>query len=362
MNPKRHPAPSPIAPLKKPVTLKDLAEELGVAHTTVSRALSGHPRVHQATRERVEAAAQRLGYVANVGARAMRCGSDRLVGLVVPDMRNDFYNAAATSLAAHCAQAGYRMLLGVSDDDPQQEEQQVRTLRESRCAGVLITPSMAPTAHTVQWLRERPVVQLLRCLPTIGKAHALVDDEDGVFRASRHLLDLGHRDIGYIGAPVGISTGHRRHAGHVRALRRYGLQGDPGRARLVSPRASFGAQAILSLLEEHPRMTAVTVASARLMLGVLGALNRSGVVVPRDLSLVCYGDTEWFEFTNPPITAVALPVEALAQQAAETLFALLASDRAARPPALALPFPGSLQVRGSTAPAAGALPRLATVT
>lgn len=346
-------APTPLPAVKKPPTLKDIAQELGVAHTTVSRALSGHPRISTATREQVQAAAQRLGYLANAGARAMRSGADRLVGLVVPDMRNEFYSAAATSLAAHCAQAGYRMLLCVSDDDPGLEELQVRTLRESRCAGVLVTPSVAPTPQTVAWLRERPVVQLLRCHPALGKDHALVDDQDGVFRATRHLLDLGHREIGYIGGPVGISTGLRRRNGYVQALRQQGLRADPGLQHLVPPRAEFGAQAMLSLLETRPRLTAVAVTSVRLMLGVFGTLARQGVVVPRDLSLVCYGDAEWFEFTNPPITAVALPVDALARHAAETLFALLGPGPGAGASTTTDMFIGDLRVRGSTAPIHG---------
>lgn len=346
--------PNPTATVKKPATLKDIAEQLGIAHTTVSRALGDHPRISAATKAQVQAMARRMGYVANAGARAMRVGEDRLVGLVVPDMRNEFYSGASTALGHQCTQAGYRMMFGISEDDPAVEELQVRTLRESRCSVVLFTPSFAPTAQTKHWLAQMPVVQLLRFDPALGRRSVTVDDQDGLFRATRHLLDLGHTDIAYIGGPLTISTGRHRLEGYEQALRQRGLRSQAALRRLGPPQTEFGDEALVSLLESGQRFTAVTVASVRQMLGVLRAVRRRGIVVPKDLSLVCYGDAEWFEFADPPITAVSLPVDDMVRQAAETLFSLLKDGRPAaraaraarHPPA----FTGELKVRGSTAP------------
>lgn len=338
------------ADVKKPATLKDIAEQLGIAHTTVSRALSGHPRISATTKEQVHAMAQRLGYVPNVGARAMRSGADRLVGLVVPDMRNEFYSGVSTALGHRCTEAGYRLLFGISDDDPAVEERHVRTLRESRCSAVLLTPSVAPTAQTKAWLGQTPVVQLLRFDPSLGRRHVSVDDEDGLFRATRHLLDLGHTEIAYIGGPLSISTGRHRLEGYERALRQRGLRGQAALQRLGPPQAEFGHEAMVSLLDSGSRFTAVTVASVRQMLGVLRAVKQRGLSVPGSLSLVCYGDAEWFAFADPAITAVSLPVDAMVAQAADTLFALLSEGRSARAARAAPLFTGELKVRGSTAP------------
>jgi LacI family transcriptional regulator len=279
----------------------------------------------------------------------MRSGSSRLVGLVVPDLRNEFYSAAATALAAQCSLAGYQLMLVVSEDDPQREEQQVRALREGRCMGVLITPSVAPTAQTTQWLRELPTVQFLRWHPNLDGPRVLADDKDGVFRATRHLLDLGHRRIAYIGAGLGASTGRQRREGFEAALKQAGLRPEPALQRLGVPRPAFGADAIDSILAEHPDVTAVVVASVRQLLGVLRRAAGRGLSVPEDLSLVSYGDAEWFEVSRPPITAIDLPVESMASRATEMLFELLGSRRSVPSSATEAVFTGELRVRTSTA-------------
>lgn len=335
--------------MKKQITIKDIAEQLAMAHTTVSRALNDHPAISAATKELVRSTADRLGYVVNVGARTMRSGSNRLVGLVLPDLRNEFYNAAATALAVRCSAAGYQLMLAVSEDDPQREEQQVRALRESRCMGVLITPSVAPTAQTSQWLRELPTVQFLRWHPNLDGPRVLTDDKDGVFRATRHLLDLGHRRIAYIGGALGASTGRQRHEGFEAALKHAGLQPEPALQRLGIPRPEFGAAAVDSILAEHPDVTAVVVAGVRQLLGVLRRTAGLGLSVPQDLSLVSYGDAEWFEVSRPSITAIDLPVESMASRATEMLFELLASRRSVPSSVTEAVFTGELRVRTSTA-------------
>lgn len=335
--------------MKKQTTIKDIAAQLGMAHTTVSRALNDHPRISNETKVLVRSTADRLGYVVNVGARTMRSGSSPVVGLLVPDLRNEFYNAAATALAAQCSAAGYQLMLAVSDDDPQREEQQVRALRESRCMGVLITPSVAPTTQSTQWLRELPTVQFLRWHPSLDGPRVLADDKDGVFRATRHLLDLGHRRIAYIGGVPAASTGRQRREGFEAALKRAGLRPEPVLQRLGAPRPAFGADAIDSILAEHPDVTAVVVAGVRQMLGVLRTVAGRGVSVPENLSLISYGDAEWFEVSRPPITAIDLPVQAMVSRATELLFELLSSRRSVRPSTAEAVFTGELRIRASTA-------------
>lgn len=336
--------------MKKQITIKDIAEQLGMAHTTVSRSLNDNPRISTETRALVRATAERLGYVVNVGARTMRSGSSRLVGLLVPDLRNEFYNAAATALAAQCAVAGYQLMLAISEDDPQREEQQVKALRESRCMGVLITPSVTPTDQSTQWLRELPTVQFLRWHPNLGGPRILADDKNGVFRATNHLLDLGHRRIAYIGGVLGASTGRQRREGFEAALKQAGLRPEAALQRLGVPRPAFGADAIDSILTEHPDVTAVVVAGVRQVLGVLQRVAGRGLTLPKDLSLVSYGDAEWFEASRPPITAIDLPVESMASRATEMLFELISSGRSAHALTAEAVFNGELRIRASTAP------------
>lgn len=330
------------------VTLKDIAAVLGVAHTTVSRALNDHPKISAHTKLRVKDAAAKLGYVTNSGARSMRVGSSNLVGVIVPDVQNEFYSAAARSMASHCAESGYQMVLGISEDDPAREEQHVRTLRESRAAGVLISPTGEPTKQTAELLRDVPTVQFLRCNRMLGSVWLLADDMEGSYKATEHLLDLGHRRIAFVSVSPKVSTGLGRLAGYEAALRRWDLEVDPSLQRFGPPRPEFGEAAVESLLQTSSGFTGIVVGSSRQLLGILLVIRRLGLSVPRDLSIVSYGDADWFQVSDPTITAVALPVREMSERATQLLFTLLTQGRSGRSRDPEPVFPTELRAREST--------------
>ena len=335
-------------PVQRPsATIKDIAVLLGVAHSTVSRALNDHPLISPDTKARVREAALRLGYITNLGARSMRVGTSKLVGLIVPDVQNEFYAAAARAMAQQCAQRGYQLMLGVSEDDPAIEEIHVRSLREGRAAGLLIVPSPAITATSIDLLRQVPTVQFLRSHPKVGKLAILADDVAGISAATTHLLDLGHRCIGFIGTLTQVSTGQRRAAGYLAALRERHLKADDALMRLGPARPAFGAEALESLLRGDPAMTGLVVASSRQLLGVLRAAHANRIAIPARLSVVGYGDADWLEVSAPPLSAVALPVQAMSERATRALFARL--DAGAAPRKVEPVFATRLVVRASTA-------------
>jgi len=313
-----------------PVTIKDIALRIGMAHTTVSRALNDHPRISADTKDKVRLAAQELGYVANSGARSMRSGTAKVVGLIVPDIQNEFYNAAARAMAEQCAASGYQLILGISEDDPSREEQHIRTLRESRVAGVLITPTSAPTDLSVRLLDGVPTVQLLRFDRRLGSQVVRANDQQALRDCTDHLIRLGHRRIGLVSPPVDVSTGRQRFNGYRAAMKAAGVEIDQELLAFGPARPEFGEAAFerLHALDQPP--SALVVSSSRLVLGVLRAAHRLGVSVPGQLSLVVYGDADWFSVCEPQITASALPIHEMSQTATRLLFASLAPAQGAR--------------------------------
>ena len=322
--------PAGSRPLQRQsVTIKDIANLLGLAHTTVSRALNDHPKISADTKQKVRAAAERMGYITNLGARSMRMGHSRLVGLIVPDVQNEFYGAAARVMAQRCAQYGYQMMLGVSEDDPAREEKHVRSLREGRAAGVLIVPSPAPTETSIALLRQIPTVQFLRTHPKLASQAIVADDFEGIHEGTRHLLSLGHERIGFIGGARHVSTGLRRAAGYEAALRKQGLPIADALIQIGPMQPSFGATALETLLTNGSGITGLIVSSSRQLLGVLQAAQRLGVGIPQALSLIGYGDTEWFEVSQPAVSGIALPVSEMSESATQALFERL--DTAHKP-------------------------------
>lgn len=301
-----------------------------MAHTTVSRALNDHPRISAETKDRVRLVAKEIGYVANSGARSMRNGTTKVVGLIVPDIQNEFYNAAARAMAEQCTASGYQLILGISEDDPSREEQHLRALRESRVAGVLIAPTSAPTDLSVRLLDGVPTVQLLRFDRRLGSQVVRANDQQALRECTDHLIRLGHRRIGLVGPPVDVSTGRRRFNGFRAAMKAAGVEIDRVLLAFGPARPDFGEAAFerLHALDRPP--SALVVASSRLVLGVLRAARRLSVAVPGQLSLVAYGDADWFSVCEPPITASALPINEMSRTANRLLFASLAPAQGAR--------------------------------
>ena len=200
------------------ITIKDIAQQLGLSPSTVGRAIADHPRISRETKERVRIAAKDLGYVANTPARVMRGGSSRLVGLLVPDVRNSFFSMVAYVLSKCFENEGFHLALSITDDDRDTEMQQVREMVSARVAGLVIVPSAAPRRETLTLLQAVPHVQFLRRLPEIGTDWFGLDEERALLDATNHLLHLGHRRIAYIGDII-FPTGKARYEGFRRAYR-----------------------------------------------------------------------------------------------------------------------------------------------
>lgn len=297
-------------------TLKDLAKLLNVSVSTVARALQDSPQISAATKARVRSAAAKLGYVAHSGARAVRLGRSSLIGLIIPDVQNEFYGTLAKALAQCCDAGGFQLVLAITEDSAESEARQVRALSEARVAGIVIIPSPTPERDTIALLHRTPAVQLVRRIDALAQPWFGIDDEAALMQATGHLLDLGHRRIGYIGGTVSLSTGAARLAGYHAAFVRRGLCGSAALVRLGVPRSSFAEKAFEELWRGSERPTGVVTGGARLTTGLIEAIGRLGLRVPEDISVVGYGDaTMW----GSDLTTIRLPARELAMACGDFL-------------------------------------------
>lgn len=331
------------------VTIKDIAAHLGVSHATVSRALNDHAATSEDTKRKVKAAADALGYIRNAAAGALSGARSRLVGFVAPDVQNDFYATVTKALAATCAQGGLQLMLSVTEDDPELEYQQILALRQARAAGVIITPTADLKPKTAELLSRLPGIQLVRSNPLLDKGWVGIDDHMGVGIATRHLLDLGHRRIGFIGGWEALTTGHERRAGYADALAEAGAPYDEALVCLGPPRPSFGLEAALRLTQLADPITGLVLGSSQLTMGALSAIQQRRLAIPDQLSVVGYSDPEWFRLWGPGLTTIDLPVEDIATTAAQVLFRAL---KTGQPPGAGrggISFQPQLIERGSAA-------------
>lgn len=295
--------------MTKPITLKEIARQLDLSVSTVGRALTDDPQISRPTRERVKAAAAQLGYVAHSAARSMRSGRSSLVGLIIPDIENEFYGTLSKALAEIVSAADLQLVLAITEDDPASEEKQVRSLLEARVSGLVITSSPRPTRATIAMLERSPSVQLIRRIHGLAAPWFGINEDEALRVATQHLIDLGHRRIGYVGASTSLSTGRSRLEGYKSALREAGLLEIPHLICNGAPRPSFGAEAFDTMWSAGTRPTGIVTAGARLTVGVLQAAARAGAAIPDDVSVVGYGDAPWW---NEGLTTIALPVREIA--------------------------------------------------
>jgi LacI family transcriptional regulator len=327
-------------------TLRDVAVSAGLSPATASRALSGARYVDASTRTRVMAAAHALGYRPNALARALRAKQTMTIGLIVPDIRNDFYAETASVLQRAFEERGYRLLLCISNNEAESDRSYLRTLTEFRVDAIVYVPSTPEGARGLPAGPKRmPIVELLRHTGE-GAYDAIVsDDREGAIALTSHLIALKHRRIAMIAGPETLSTTRYRIAGYRESMRGAGLAARIERGPYTP---EHGYRATRDLLAHENAPTAIFSSAAPLTVGVLRALKDLAVAVPGDVSLTAFEDPEWYAAQNPPLTCYALPLREMALLAVELVTRRLADPVEAEHAPATQRFSGRMIVRGST--------------
>lgn len=329
-------------------TAKDVANTLGISTSTVGRALADDPRISAATKARVRAAAARLGYVGSTPARVMRGGSSNLVGLVLPDLQNDFYATIAQALSRCCDTEGYHLALSITDDDRDNEARHVKALISVRVAGMVIVPTASPRKDTAAMLDGVPHVQLLRHVDALNADWFGINDEECLFEGTQHLLALGHRRIAYIGGSTNLPTGAARLRGFHTALAAAGVGVNEAIELLGPTTLEFGAASAKTLLSALPPPTAVITAAVQITTGLMDALGTETDLVPGRLSVVGFGDPPSSKWWHGGMTALRMPVQKLATSCGLWFLHKLRTEVAPADPHIAI-CPAALVVRATTA-------------
>jgi LacI family transcriptional regulator len=329
-------------------TIRDVAERAGVSTTTVSHVVNGTRKVDPDTAARVSAAIDELGYRPNALARSMRRGQTHTVGIVIPDIANPFFGDLARSLEDHMFEAGYSAIICNSDGDERKEVRYLDVLLSKKVDGLLLIAASQPSEGLRQLVESGPpTIVVDRELGDLPVSQVMVQNELGGYLAGRHLLELGHRDIGVIAGPGGLGTSARRLEGFERALHEAGVEIDKERIYRGDFRAASGRAAMDSWLLRGLPPTAVFAENDLMAVGALSSAHAADLDVPGDISVVGFDGIPFGADVTPPLTTVAQDTDDVAAAAVEMLFERL-RDGDAEPRRIELPV--SLVVRGSSAP------------
>ncbi len=324
------------------VTIKSIALDLGLSHMTVSRALAGNSNVAAETRDLVLARAHALGYVKSAAASAMRGGSTRIVGLLLPNLVNEFYAQFADSMARACEEQALHLAIHLTNDDELNERRAILRLREIQASAVVMVPTPLSGAGKAIAIEDMRVVQLIRrrdLTPAL-----LIDDASAIARAVDHLVASGHQRIGFIGADLRLSSGLERYNAFRDSLQRHHIALREGLTMTGSPSFRMGQDSALALIDANEAMTALICAGFEISNGALDACLDRGLRLPEDLAFVGYGDPASYQWIAGGITTIRLPVNAMALGAVHCLTEGLMQPGK---PSQSQRFPASLVLRHS---------------
>jgi LacI family transcriptional regulator len=308
---------------KKAKNIKELAAVLGISVTTVSRVLNGKAdkyRISPVTGKKVLAAAREFNYYPNRIARGLRLEKTETLGLIIPDIANPFFSSIAKTIEFESRRHGYSLIFCDSLDDIQTETELLNLLASRKVDGIVLAPVGQSNNHLKDFLkRDIPLVIIDRHMPGIPVPFVTTDNYHGAVEAMEYLVSSGHKTIACIQGLRGISVNNERVRGYTDVLKRNGIPVDNS---LISG-DDFGEEKgyiqtrILMSREEPP--TAIFALSNLISLGVLRALNETGLRIPGDISVVAFDDQPYSSFLASPMTTVDQPKEEIAKIAVNIL-------------------------------------------
>lgn len=329
-------------------TLIEVAKRAGVHFATASRALdpSKAHLVSEATRTRVEAAAQQIGYSANLAARGLRTGQTKIVGFAVADISNPFLAPILRGAEEELGAQGFWVVIAETQDDPDKFRDVINRLLARNVDGLIISSARYPDEDFVREVsRTIPVTLAIRDLGTEDFFSVTHDDVLGGQLATTHLADLGHTVLAELRGPSEISSFKGRSAGFRQVVRKRGLTNVSIPRSTSLPTVEGGYQAAKKLIASGNIPTAVFAHNDLMAVGALDAFSEAKIQCPRDISIVGYNDSPLTENLSPPLTTISLPGARVGELAAHHLLTQL--DNPGAPPVIDRLAP-ELVVRKST--------------
>lgn len=306
----------------RPVTLKDIANELRVSIVTVSKALREHPDISKQTMERVKKTAREMGYHPNYLARNLSSRKTRTIGLVIPKIAHFFFGSVIEAVYDTAFRHNYEIILTVSQENADREKIHIQTLISMQVDGIIISITEKTKDYIIFHEIKKlgiPLVFVDRFPNVPGISTVSVDDRGGAFLAVEQAIRVGYQNIGHIGGYSGINIGDHRYLGFVDAMEKYHI---PIKSEWVI-RGGFGKEdgyrAFMKLFKSGNLPNFIFTVTYPVALGVYRAAHEVGIRIPEDLDIICFGDSDIHQFIYPPLSCVNQPTEDLGIKAVELM-------------------------------------------
>lgn len=306
------------------VTIHDIAKELNIDSSTVSRALSDNPRVTKKTKERILEKAKEMGYQRNLLASSLRNNKTNTIGVIVPRISRHFFSSAIAGIEETAYEAGYNVIICQSLEQLNREQKIANTLLANRVDGVLISVSMETTdSDYLQIFKKNgtPLVFFDRHCDIPGNSNVVIDDFQGGFDATEHLILQGCKKIAHFSGPQELEIYKNRYKGYKSALEKHNIQLDNN---LVIPSKLMeidGIESAKKLLSQPISIDGIFSSNDTAAISALQYLKGEGIKIPEDIAIVGFSNEPISSVIEPSLTTIDQPGFEMGKIAANLLLA-----------------------------------------
>lgn len=333
------------------VTLKTIADSIGVSTTTVSRVLNNQSkkyRISDDTQELILKKAKEIGYIPNQVARGLRLKKSNIIGLIIPDISNPFFAQLAHSVENEARKKGYSIILSDTQDYAELEIETLRLLQSRNVEGIIICPNSRNISHLQKVIKSNMALVVIdRYIEGLECPYVISDNYNGTIDAITHFVKNNHKIISCIQGQQNTSVNDERVRGYKDTLKKHNLPFDE--SYLVGD--SFGERngyvSAKLLLSKTPRPSAIFACSNLISLGAMRAIFEEGLKIPEDISMISFDDQPYSEYLATPMTVVVQQTREMGQIGFKLLLAQLSQSSPAEAEGVVLPT--KLMLRSSVA-------------
>lgn len=308
----------------KPTTLKDIALELNISITTVSKALKGYSDVSSSTKKAVFKMAKKMNYIPNTVAVNLRTQQTKTIGVIIPAIVHHFFSKVMDGIINEAKKHGYLVITLQSNEDYELEKKQLILLQQKRVDGILIslsneTPKFDHINAILQ--KKMPIVMFDKIGKLVECSKVIIDDKLAAYNAVTYLIEKGYKRIAHFRGSLNPQISIDRFLGYRKALVDHGIKFDPTLVYICNNNDDFndGYNNAIKMLEEHNDIDAVFTITDVVAVGILKYLNEKGIKIPQDIAL--FGFSNWFmsSVITPSLSSVTQPGYKMGKKAAKIL-------------------------------------------
>ena len=332
------------------ITIHDIAKRLNFSASTISRALNNNPNISETSRKLIKKTADEMGYRPNILAASFRTKRTNTIGIVVPLINRHFFSSVISGIEEVAYKRGFTVTISQSNDNLEKEDKIAHTLFSNRVDGVIVSIGMNTTEYSHLKLftdRNIPLVFFDRVVDEIEAHKIVVDDFGGSYRATKHLIEQGAKNIAHIGGPLNLQIYKNRQNGFCKAVKESGREIDESLIINNSLTRADGTIAIKKLLQNKKLPDAIFCANDTTALSVIIYLKEKGIKVPEDILVVGFSNEPFSEVVSPSISTIRQPGFLMGEKAAELIIHQI-NHKKEKPNFETITMPTELIIRNSS--------------